>query len=171
MRPAESGLAGRDVGASLPRLRCVRVFIVVLDVVREDALEPGETEYDHVIEALTTDRANDALDVGVLPRRSWRGQDLVDLHRTDGGHGVRECGIAVVQQVPRRLVVGKGVAELLGRPCGGGMVGDGDVDDPSPVVCEDDEHEQQPVGDRRHDEEIGSHDLADMVGQEGSPRL
>jgi hypothetical protein len=51
------------------------------------------------------------------------------------------------------------------------MVGDGDVDDPSPVVREDDEHEQQPVRDRWHDEEIGCHDLADMVGQESSPRL
>ena len=51
------------------------------------------------------------------------------------------------------------------------MVGDGNVDDPSPVVREDDEHEQQPVGDRWHNEEIGSHDLADMGGQERSPRL
>jgi hypothetical protein len=51
------------------------------------------------------------------------------------------------------------------------MVGDRDVDDPSPVMREDDEHEQEPVGDRRHDEEIGSHDLADVVGQERSPRL
>ena len=51
------------------------------------------------------------------------------------------------------------------------MVGDGNVDDPSPVVREDDEDEQQPVGDRWHNEEIGSHDLADMVGQERSPRL
>jgi hypothetical protein len=51
------------------------------------------------------------------------------------------------------------------------MVGDGDVDDPSPAVREDDEDEQQPVGDRWHDEEIGGHDLADLVGQERSPRL
>jgi hypothetical protein len=34
-----------------------------------------------------------------------------------------------------------------------------------------DEHEQEPVCDRRHDEEIGSHDLADVVGQDRSPRL
>ena len=27
MRPAESGVAGRDVGASLPRLRCVGVYM------------------------------------------------------------------------------------------------------------------------------------------------
>ena len=51
------------------------------------------------------------------------------------------------------------------------MVGDGDVHDPSPVVREDDEHEQEPVGDRWHDEEVGRHDLTDVVGEERSPRL
>jgi hypothetical protein len=51
------------------------------------------------------------------------------------------------------------------------MVGHGDVDDPPPVVREDDGDEQQPIGDRGHDEEIGSHDLADMVSEEGPPRL
>jgi hypothetical protein len=45
------------------------------------------------------------------------------------------------------------------------------VDDSSSVVRENQEYEQQLVGDRRHDEEIGSHDLVDMVGQERSPRL
>jgi hypothetical protein len=35
-----------------------------------------------------------------------------------------------------------------------------------PANCEFamDKYEQQPVSDRWHDEEIGSHDLADMVG-------
>ena len=71
----------------------------------------------------------------------------------------------------RRLVLRKGVAELLGRPGRRRMVGHGDVNDSSPLVREDDEHEQQLVGDCWHDEEIGSHDLADMVGQKSSPRL
>jgi hypothetical protein len=51
------------------------------------------------------------------------------------------------------------------------MVGDGDVDDSSSVVRENHEYEQQLVGDRWHDGEIGSHDLVDMGGQERSPRL
>jgi hypothetical protein len=144
---------------------------VVRDVVRENALEPVDAEYDYVIEALTANRADEALDVGVLPWRSRCRDDLANLHRADGGYDVCECGIAVVQQVTRRVVLGKGVAELLRRPCGRGMGGDGDMDDPSPVVREDDEHEQQPVGDRWHNEEIGSHDLADMIGQERPPRL
>jgi hypothetical protein len=45
-------------------------------------------EEDDVIEAFAADRANDALDVGVLPRRSQRGDDLLDSHRLDA---VAEC--------------------------------------------------------------------------------
>ena len=51
------------------------------------------------------------------------------------------------------------------------MVGDGHVDDPSTGVREDDEHEQESIRDGWDDDEIDGHDLADMVGQEGSPRL
>jgi hypothetical protein len=36
---------------------------VVRDVVDEDASEPGGPEYDHVIQALPSDRADEALDV------------------------------------------------------------------------------------------------------------
>jgi hypothetical protein len=79
--------------------------------------------------------------------------------------------IAVVQQVPRRLVFGKGAAEVLDRPCRRGMVGDADVNDPSPVVRENEEHEQQTTRSRRDDEEIGGYDLLDVIGQEGAPGL
>ena len=88
-----------------------------------------------MIEALTSDRADEALDVSVLPQRSRRRDDFVDLHCADGGGNVREYGIAVVQEVPRRMVLGKGVPELLGRPGCGGMVGDSDMDDSSPVCA------------------------------------
>jgi hypothetical protein len=101
---------------------------VARDVVREYALQADATEYDDVVEALTSDRANEALDTRVLPGRSRCGEDVVDLHRGDGGRDVRERRITVVQHVPWRLVLRKRVTELLGRPCGRGMVDDGDVE-------------------------------------------
>jgi hypothetical protein len=51
------------------------------------------------------------------------------------------------------------------------MVGGGHVHDASPVMPEHDEHEQEPEGDARHDEQVGGHDLTAVVGQERSPRL
>ena len=49
------------------------------------------------------------------------------------------------------------------------MVRDGHVDDPTAVVREDDEHEQERIGESGHDEEVSGHDLAGVVGQEGAP--
>jgi hypothetical protein len=40
-------------------------------------------EDDDVIETFATDRTDDALDIGVLSRRSRRGDDLLDGHRLD----------------------------------------------------------------------------------------
>jgi hypothetical protein len=39
------------------------------------------------------------------------------------------------------------------------------------VVRDDDEYEEQPEGDRRHDEEVGGHDLAGMIREKRAPRL
>ena len=62
---------------------------------------------------------------------------------------MRKDRIAIVEEIPGRLVLRKGVAQLLCRPCCCWMRGDRHVDDLSTVVGEDDEDEQQPEGDRR----------------------
>jgi hypothetical protein len=41
----------------------------------------------------------------------------------------RQGAVAIVKEVTRRLVLGKGLAELLRSPEGGQMCGDGDVHD------------------------------------------
>ncbi len=70
-----------------------------------------------------------------------------------------------------RLVVREGVPQLLGGPRRGRMLGHRDVHDPSPIVGEDDEHEEQSEGDGRHDEEVGRHDLVGVIREERAPRL
>ena len=49
------------------------------------------------------------------------------------------------------------------------MIRHPDVNDSPTLVCEDDEHEQQPVGGGRDDEEIGGRDLLDVIGQGSAP--
>ena len=51
------------------------------------------------------------------------------------------------------------------------MVGDRHVNEPPTIVRQNDEHEEQPEGDRRDHEQIRGHDLAGVIGQERSPRL
>jgi hypothetical protein len=87
------------------------------------------------------------------------------------GRDVGKHRIAIVQKMPGRVVFREGVAELLCGPGRGGMFGDRHVNDPSTVVREDDQDEQQPERDRRHDEQISGHNLARVVGEERPPRL
>ena len=79
--------------------------------------------------------------------------------------------IAVAQEVARGGVPGERLHELLGRPLGGGGVGDVDVDDASPVVRQDDEDEQDLEQHRGHGEEVHGDEAPDVVGEERAPGL
>jgi hypothetical protein len=51
------------------------------------------------------------------------------------------------------------------------MIGYRDMDDPATVVCEDHEDKEQPKSGRGHHEQVRSHDLVRVIGEEGPPRL
>ena len=57
--------------------------VVIVKVRRQHTAQVTLIEDDDVIETFAADRADDALDVGVLSRRSRRGDDLFDGHRLD----------------------------------------------------------------------------------------
>ena len=94
----------------------------------------------------------------------------MDLYTRDRGGDVAEGGVAIVQQIPRACVAGERVTELLRGPAGGRLFRDRDLYDPSPLVREDDEHEQQPVRHGRHDE-VGRHDLCEVIRQDRDENL
>ena len=88
-----------------------------------------------------------------------------------GGHPSGEGGITIVHHVPRRLVPRERFAEVVAPSRRRGVVGGGDVHDPTALVRQDHEHEQEPTCRRRHHEEVGSGDLGGVVRQERAPRL
>ena len=79
--------------------------------------------------------------------------------------------IAIVNQISRRFILRKGIAQLLRSPSRRRMLGDRHVNDSPTVVREDDKYQEQPERDRWHDKEVGGHDLARVIRQEGAPRL
>src|SRR5258708_364460 len=90
---------------------------IVLEIGRQDAAQVGFVENDDVIETLAADRADDALDIGVLPRGARSGDDLVDPHRPDTiAEALAIRGISVPQQVARRLVPRAGLGYLSREP-------------------------------------------------------
>ena len=58
-------------------------FVVILKIGRQHAAQVALTGDDDVIEALAAHRANDALDISVLPRRARCRNDLLDSHHLD----------------------------------------------------------------------------------------
>jgi hypothetical protein len=57
--------------------------MVVFDVGRKHPIQMALIEDADVVQTLSTDRANHTLDVSVLPRRTWRRDDLSDSHGLD----------------------------------------------------------------------------------------
>src|SRR5208337_3265968 len=100
---------------------------------------------DHdLVEAFTTNRADDALDVGILPGRSWRRNDLFDSHDPSPllkAFPIRR--VAVAQQVAWRGVPRKCLGDLTGEPTCGRMLGDVQMEDFPSSVAEDDAHVEQ----------------------------
>lgn len=73
-------------------------------------------ERDYVIETLAPRRAHKSLDEWILPRCVRRRDHVLHAHRFCGGADVIERVVVIVEQIARRLVPGKRLADLLGRP-------------------------------------------------------
>ena len=59
--------------------------VIVVDVGRENGAQMAFVEDNDVIEALAANRADDALSIRVLPRRTRCGDDFADIQDRDGG--------------------------------------------------------------------------------------
>ena len=98
-----------------------------------------------------------------------RRQDFPDAHALHAlPEHVAVDRVAIAEEVGRGGVVREGVHDLLGRPGGGGMLGDVEVEDTRPMVGQDDEDVQVSGG---NGEEVDRDEGADMVDEECSPGL
>src|SRR6202171_3943263 len=114
--------------------------VVILKVCRQHTAQVTLIEDDDVIETFAADRADDALDIGVLPRRSRCGDDLLDRPRLDRiTEGLPICSVAVSQQKARRGVPGKGLGDLARQPGLCRISGDIEMDDFSSLMIEDEQ--------------------------------
>ena len=134
--------------------------------------EAGLVPDDDMIQAFPAKGADHALDVGPLPRRARRSQDLFDPHRLDLLHELlAEDPVPVAEEIAGRTVPGKGLQQLMGGPFGGGMSRDGKVENAPALVRQHQEHVQNLKPDRRYREEVDRNHTLDMIFQEGSPGL
>jgi hypothetical protein len=71
-------LHGAGLGAILAEREMRLALLVILKVCRQPTPQVLLIEDDDAVETFATERADDTFDVGVLPRRSRRGDDLLD---------------------------------------------------------------------------------------------
>jgi hypothetical protein len=124
---ARGVIAQRQVGPDL---------VVVGGVRFQDATQVRLARYHQVVEAFTTNRADEPFDVSVLPRRARRDWVITDAHRTNAP-GVRwpERAVAIANEMTRRFAPWKRFRHLTRDPLGRRIAGHGDPEQPPSGVA------------------------------------
>ena len=141
--------------------------MVVRQIGAKYASKMSLVEDDDVVQTLSTDRPDDAFDVGILPRRARCRAKGRPAERVDSAAERRiEGRVAVVEEETRRRVSREGFAELLSGPGGCRMGRHVHMQNPTSIVGKDEKHEQDPAGDCGHREEINADGRIEMVREE-----
>jgi hypothetical protein len=145
--------------------------VIVLEILREDALEMTLAEHNDVVQALSPDAANQSFRVRILPWAPRGREHLFDAEASDppSKRGAINT-IPVSQEILRRFVPGKGLHDLLRRPLTRGVFGHIEVNDATAVVSEHHEDEQHGGLHRRDDEEVNRNQVLDVVSEKRLPR-
>lgn len=146
--------------------------MVVVDEFVHEALEMAFVEQDHMIEQVATAGANKPLRNAILPRALEARSLGLNPEALDRRNYVFvEIRPTIEDQVLRRGIIGKRLADLLGHPCARRMLRRVEVKYASPVMSDDEKAIKDTKGDRRHGEAIHSRDDFTVVLQERVPSL
>src|SRR5437016_5754168 len=130
------------------------------------------TDYHDIVQTFASNRANHALGIGALPRRSWRCDLLSDVQHP--GLTRKSFAIDLVpipDQIPRAVLRPARLDQLSPRPLCGRMLRDIEMPQPSPPVAQHHEHKQHSKGRGRDREEIQRDQILGVVLQKRAPRL
>src|SRR5262245_16193223 len=112
--------------------------VVVREITAQQTSEMPFVDHNDVIKAFPSNRPDDALGEGILPRGA-RGDE--DLAHPQGFHPpcehVAVDGIPIAEQVRGRSLFREALDQLVGGPGGGGVVGDVDMDEFSTEAWKD----------------------------------
>jgi hypothetical protein len=97
--------------------------------------------------------------------------EMVQAFSSDRADQAFSVGIPISQEIPRRILIGEGLDDLLRRPSRRGMLGHIEVQHLATTVFQHDEDEQHLHRDRGHAEEVHRDHLAEVIVQERLPGL
>jgi hypothetical protein len=137
--------------------------VVVGEVRPQEATQMSVIENEKMVEALSSNRADDPLCEGILPGRAGGGEDLTNSHTLDSPRELLAVDrVSITEQEPGNRIVRECLDDLPGGPDCRGVVRDVDMEEFAAVVAEHDEDEEQAEGDGRDHEEVDGDDVVDV---------
>src|SRR5262245_51749953 len=147
-------------------------FVIVRGIPTQDPAQVRLPKYDHVVETFPSDRADQSLDVRVLPRRSGSGRLVPNAHGTQPlpeDHAIRS--VPAPNKITRCTVPGKRLDDLARKSLSGLVCRRRKRYPQSTSITKNNKAIEQPERYRRQHEEIDCRDTIDMIGQKGPPAL
>src|ERR1019366_2567218 len=153
-------------GTMSPRL------IIVGGICAQNPAQVRFTEYDHVVRASPADRADEPLDICILPGRSERNRPISNTHGAQTLHEdwpVR--GVPIPNEVSRRLVPWESLGDLARDPLGSRVFRHAKRQPNSSSMLNNDKTIEDPERDRWKDKKVDRRDAIGMVVQKRAPAL
>src|SRR5947207_12224940 len=90
--------------------------LVVFEIQLQDATQPSFIQDDDVVQALAANRADQALDIGILPRRSRSREDVANAQPASRFvKFLSVARVAIAKQIARRTVPRESFQQLASR--------------------------------------------------------
>ena len=147
-------------------------FIIVGSIRAYDAAQVRFPEYDHVVQALPADRANEPLNVSVLPGRSERNRPISNAHGAQTLHEdwpVR--GVPIPNEVSRCVVPWESLGDLARDPLRSRVFRHAKRHPNSSSMPYDDKTIEDSERDRWQHKKVDRRDAVGMVAQKRAPAL
>ena len=146
-------------------------MLVILDVTGQEPPPMSLMQDHHVVQACAADTPDQPCNLGVLPRTPRGDHDVFDAHvlhplpkRGAGG------AVPIAREIPWGVVPREGLDGLLCGPRRGGVFRDGEVDNATSMMGQEDEDKKHRARHRGPDPAIQSDQILDVGFQTGVPR-
>src|SRR3979490_2523727 len=128
--------------------------------------------HDHVVETFAADRADESLDVSILPGRSGCGRMVPNAHCTDPLQEDRTIrGVSIPNEISRRVVPRERLGDLARDPLRGWGCRHDKPPPKSSSVAYNDKTIQNLECDRRPHKEVDRRDAVDVIPEKRPPAL
>src|ERR1700686_5057220 len=146
--------------------------IIIGGISPEGPAQVRFAKHDHVVETFAADRADESLNVSILPGRSGCDRMVPNAHCTDP---LREDwtirGVSIPNEIPRRVVPRERLGDLARDPLRGWVCRHAKRHPKPSSVAHNDKTIQNLECDRRQDKEVDRRDAVDVIAEKRPPAL